>query len=57
MSYVLARLREPSTYAGIASVLAGLSFIPHAADIAGLVVPLGVLISGVIAIVVPQAAA
>ena len=55
MNTLLARLREPSTYAGIAGVIAGLGFIPHAADIAGLIGPLGAVIAGVLAIVLPEA--
>lgn len=55
MAFILSRLREPSTYAGIAAFVAGLSFIPHAADISGLIPIAGSLIAGVLAIILPEA--
>jgi hypothetical protein len=50
MSFILARLKEPSTWAGAATLLAGVSFIPHSAELAELVPSLGVVVGGLVAI-------
>ena len=55
LSFILSRLREPSTYNGFAAVIAGLAFVPHAADFASLIAPIGVVIAGLIGIVKPEA--
>lgn len=47
--FILAKLKEPGTWSGFAALVAGLTFIPHAADIAQLIPALGVVISGIIA--------
>jgi len=54
LSTIIARLREPSTYAGIAGVVAGLSFIPHAADIAQTVTAVGAAAVSLLAIWLPE---
>lgn len=54
MNVILARLREPSTYAGIAALLAGATFIPHASEIARTVSVAGMFISGILAIWLPE---
>lgn len=54
MNWIVARLKEPSTYAGIASFVAGLSFIPHAADWSAAIVPIGGAIAAVAAIIMPD---
>jgi len=36
-AWALARLKEPSTAAGLAALVAGMTFLPHAAEIAALV--------------------
>lgn len=51
MSWVVEKLKEGSTWAGLAAVIAGLPFIPHAADIAQLLPPIGVVVAGVLAII------
>ena len=55
MQTILARLKEPSTYAGIAAFIAGLTFLPHAAQYADEVSAIGVAIVGLLAIVLPEA--
>lgn len=54
MNWILARLKEPSTWAGISTALAGMAFIPHAADIAQLLPHVGVVVAGVLAILLPE---
>ena len=49
-SFVVAKLREGSTWAGIATLIAGASFIPHAQEIGALVPTIGTLVAGVLAI-------
>lgn len=56
MNWVIARLKEPSTYAGIAAFVGGLQFIPHATDIAQLILPAGTVIAGILAIVIKEKA-
>jgi hypothetical protein len=54
MSAILARLKEPSTWAGIAGVVAGLSFLPHAVEIGAIVTGAGIIVMNVLAIVIPE---
>ncbi len=54
MQYLITRLREPSTYAGIATLLTGLSFIPNAMAWANEVELIGAAISGLLAIILPE---
>ncbi len=49
-----ARLREPSTYAGIAGLVAGAAFIPNAAAWADLVLAIGGLVAAALAIIMPE---
>lgn len=49
--FILAKIKEPGTWSGLAALVAGLTFIPHAVDIAQLLPAVGVVVSGVIAIV------
>ena len=51
LTWAFARLVERSTWVGIAAVVGGMSFLPHAAADAQLVAALGVVVSGVAAIV------
>lgn len=53
MSYILARLREASTYAGLAAIIAALG-IPHASEISALMPQIGVVIMGALAIAIPD---
>lgn len=53
MHWIVSKMKEGSTWAGIAGVVAGMSFIPHAADIAQIIPSLGVVVAGVLAIVFP----
>lgn len=52
--WVLARLKEGSTWGGIGKLIAGLAFLPHAQEIGALVPTLGVLVTGVIQILIPD---
>ena len=47
---IVSKLKEGSTWAGIASLFASLSFIPHAAEIAPLVPAVGTVVAGLLAI-------
>ncbi len=53
MSWIVGKLKEGSTWAGIAAIVAGMNFIPHSQDIAQLIPPLGVVIGGILAIAFP----
>jgi hypothetical protein len=54
MKMILDRLREPSTYAGLAALLASATFIPHAPDIAKTITIGGTFLSGILAIWLPE---
>lgn len=54
MEFIAKRLKEPSTYAGLAGVLGGMSFIPNAAEWAQVVMQVGALVSAVMAILIPE---
>lgn len=53
-AWLLARLQEPSTYAGAAAVVASMTFLPHAPDIAGHLPAIGMGVAGLIAIVLKE---
>ena len=53
MTWIVTKLKEGSTWAGLAGIIAGASFIPHASDIAQIIPPLGVVVGGILAIVFP----
>ena len=50
-AWALARLAERSTWIGLAAIVGGMPFLPHAASDAQFVAALGVVISGVAAVV------
>lgn len=54
--FVIARLKEPSTYAGIAGLIASLSFIPDAAAWSQVVISAGAAIAAALAIVMKDKA-
>lgn len=49
--FLLSKIKEPGTWSGLAALVAGLSFIPHAVDIAQLIPAVGVVVSGVVSII------
>ena len=49
-----ARLREPSTYAGLAGLVAGAAFIPNAAAWADLILAVGGVVAAALAIILPE---
>jgi hypothetical protein len=53
----VARLSEPSTWGGIAAVIASMTFLPHAADIAQQIPAVGIGVAGAIAVVRAEAGA
>lgn len=55
--FIIARLREPSTYAGLATLVASLSFIPNAAEWSQLIVPAGTALAGALAILLGEKSA
>jgi hypothetical protein len=54
MSAIVARLKEPSTWAGIAAFVAGASFIPHAAEVSQMIVGAGMVVAAALAIFLPE---
>jgi hypothetical protein len=55
MEFIIARLREPSTYAGLAAFIGGLAFLPHAQDMAQSIGFVGGAVAGLLAIWLPEA--
>ncbi len=53
-AWLLARLQEPSTYAGAAAVVASMTFVPHASDVAGDIPAIGIGIGGFIAVILKE---
>lgn len=53
LSWIGARLREPSTYAGLAAVLSGLFHFANSAGWAAAIMSIGIGVGGIIAIVLP----
>lgn len=51
---IKARLREPSTYAGIAGIIAGAAFIPNAAAWADLIIAIGGVVAAALAVIMPE---
>ena len=49
--WLFARIEERSTWAGIAAVVGGMSFLPHAAADAQFIAAVGTVVVGVAAIV------
>lgn len=49
--WLFARIEERSTWAGIAAVVGGMSFLPQAQADAQIIAAIGVVISGVAAVV------
>ena len=47
---VLAKLKEGSTWSGIGVIVASLTFIPHASELAALVPTAGALVAGLLSI-------
>lgn len=52
--FILARLKEPSTYAGLAALVASLSFIPAADAWGQVIISAGAAIAGGLAIVMKE---
>lgn len=50
---ILSRLRQPSTYAGVAAIVAGLG-ISHATEISQTVIAVGAAVAGLLAIWLPE---
>lgn len=53
MEWIVARLKEGSTWAGLAGIIAGAAFIPHADEISKIIPSVGVVVAGVLAIWFP----
>lgn len=57
MDWIIARLKEPSTWAGVATLVAGTTFLPHAQDWAALLPTIGAAVAGVLAILLKEKSA
>jgi hypothetical protein len=53
-TWVVSRLEEPSTYAGIAGVVATFSFWPQAAAASQVIPVVGAALASVLAIILPE---
>jgi hypothetical protein len=56
MSFIIARLKEASTWAGAAALIGSLGFIPQAAAWADLIPTIGAAVAGILAIVIKEKA-
>jgi hypothetical protein len=54
IQWVVARLEEPSTWAGLAAFVGSMSFLPNAAADAQIASALGVAVAGALAVVIPE---
>jgi hypothetical protein len=54
LKWAVARLEEPSTWAGFAALVGSMSFLPQAAASAQLVSLVGVAVAGALAVVFPE---
>ena len=54
---ILARLREPSTAAGIAGFIGAMSFLPHAHEVGQTTAVIGTAVASLLAIWLPEAKA
>ncbi len=52
--WVVSRLEEPSTWAGLAALVGSMSFLPNASAGAQLVSVVGVAVAGALAVVFPE---
>lgn len=53
-TFIITRLREPSTYAGIAVFVGSLSFVPNADSIAQTITAVGAAVVSLLAIWLPE---
>ena len=53
MNWIVTRLKQGSTWSGIAAIVAGASFIPHADEISKLIPSVGAVVAGALAIWFP----
>ena len=54
MKTILAKLKEQSTWTGIAGVIASLAFVPHSADIGSTIGAIGLAVVSVLKIWLPD---
>lgn len=55
IAYVLTRLREPSTYAGLASFAVALKLVPNDPSLVQGVSTIGIAVAGMLAALMPEA--
>ena len=53
-TWLVARAREPSTWAGLAGLVASMTFLPHADEVAKLIGVVGVAAGSALAVVLPE---
>lgn len=51
---IVSKLREGSTWSGLAAIVAGVSFVPHAAELSTLIPAIGTVVAGLLAIWFPK---
>ncbi len=56
IAWALSRLKEPSTWAGLAGIVATMSFLPHASQDAQVISVVGAAIASVLAVIIPEVA-
>ncbi len=54
VTYVVARLREPSTWAGLSTMLIGFKVLPNDPSTATTLTTIGVALGGVLAAIFPE---
>lgn len=53
-TFIITRLQEPSTYAGLAALVGSLTFIPNAIEWSQVVIAAGTAIAGALAILLGE---
>jgi len=55
LTYILTRLKEPSTYAGLASFAVALKLMPNDPTLVQGITTVGVAVAGILASIIPEA--
>jgi hypothetical protein len=54
LEWIVARLREPSTYAGLAGLIGTMTFLPHATDVATAMPAVGTFVMSMLAMTMSE---
>jgi hypothetical protein len=54
ISYIASRMKEPSTYSGIAAILIAFKILPNNPDVTSTLTTAGIAIGGILAAIFPE---